>query len=205
MTIEVDGEVVSESTVELAPGDASEVGYEFEPDEAGDFNIVAASQDDNDSMAVQVEEVQFSVEIIDVTVDDGDVTVELRVVNEAGVDASQEVTASAAGIEQDSSTVQLGANEERTMTFEWNDPSSDTGDYDVVVASETDRSMETLALGGDDDDDSGGLIGDSSPTGTALLLVAFLGVIVGVYYISRRRGMREDDHIPGGDSGDGGE
>jgi hypothetical protein len=203
VTIEVDGEVVSESTVELAPGDASEVGYEFEPDEAGDFNIVAASEDDSDSMTVQVEEVQFSVEIIDVTVD-GDVTVDLSVVNEAGVEASQEVTASAAGIQQDSSTVQLGANEERTMSFEWNDPSADTGDYDVEVASETDRSMETLALGGADDD-SGGSIGDSSTAGTALILVAFLGVIVGVYYISRRRGTREDDHIPGGDSGDGGE
>lgn len=182
LPLSVDGEEVDMVTTTIAGGASDTVTMEWDTSdwEPGTYELVATGGTTREATEVTIEEVQFSVEIIDVTVDDGDVTVELRVVNEAGVEASQEVTASAAGIKQDSSTVQLGANEERTMTFEWNDPSAERGDYDVEVASEADRSLQTLAP--DDDDDSGGTVGDGGTTGPALIIVALLGVIVGVYY-----------------------
>jgi PGF-CTERM protein len=143
ITLDVDGQ---RDSIDLAldPGAKQTRTLEWETDDgdAGSYNAVVASDDDSDSVGVDVEDVpHFEVDIqsTDEPVVEGNtLRVEADVENTDLASDTQDVELEIDGTVRDTEELSLDGGDTGTVVLQWDTDDGDAGDYEANVSSETD-------------------------------------------------------------------
>lgn len=141
----LEGSAVDSTTLTLDPGESATVALSWATigGDAGEYTAVVASEDDEDSTAVTVQEsARFEVEIESTSspIPEGErLAVTAVVENTGGVTATQTIDLTVDDEEPDATSLTLAGGNSETVTLRWTTGDGDAGEHTAVVASEDDE------------------------------------------------------------------
>lgn len=152
----IDGRVQDSTSVSLEPEDSRTVDLSWDtadwnPDS---YNVTVSSANDTASTDITVQRRTGSITVENLStnspvVEGNELTVSADVVNEAGVDASQEVTLAIDGSVTDRATVSLDAGQTQTVDLTWTTGEADASTYNATVSSDNDSAATTVQVDSD--------------------------------------------------------
>ncbi len=157
LDLTVDGLGSTSTNLTLDAGASTEANMTLgtEVGDAGQYEAVVASEDDQDTEPILVvAPPEFHIEILDATesVEEGQpVEVTAEIENVGDVDDTQTVTLDVGALGSDSAEVSLPFGESTQETFSVATSEGDAGQYEAVVASDDDSENVTVGVTGDTD------------------------------------------------------
>ncbi|MEF8874493.1 MAG: CARDB domain-containing protein, partial [Candidatus Thermoplasmatota archaeon] len=150
--LKVEGEVKDDRALRLESGEEEMGEFRWQPEDTGEYNVVISSEDDDDEVTVTVVgDSIFSIEIIEYPgeVSEGDeVVVEYEVTNTGEEENTQEISLMVDGDLKDSEEITLAGGRSYDSELTWETEAGDTGEREVVVASEDDDDGVTVTVAG---------------------------------------------------------
>ncbi|MFP3871806.1 MAG: CARDB domain-containing protein [Candidatus Natronoplasma sp.] len=153
-TIEVslDGALEDSEEVTLGPGEDhdGEFSWQTEEGDAGEYDIVVASEDEEAEITVTVmEPAFFEVEIEDYdeeVVEGEEIVIDYTISNTGDVEGSQLIEIRINGEVEDGQEIDVSGGEDYDGEFKWQTEEGDAGEYDIVVASEDEEKEITASV-----------------------------------------------------------